>query len=196
MMKKIISFILITISALILVFSCEGCSKQGVTEPQDDRLKVRNYYNKMTDVQPLNWCDFDEVFVYIESEHQWVFKIQPRFPDLTSSYEWEYDGEKTTFSLYNGFNDYKRDNRIFTNNNYVVTFVPQDNYSTYKYMIYGKFRGSTHFLYTFRIDWNKRITIPDGGITFTYPTTFESGWYWFDYTENRIPTILEWRNII
>ena len=196
MKKNIISFILITISTLMLVFTCAACAKQEATEPEDDRLKVRDYYSKLADVQPLNWCDFDETFIYMESENQCAFKIQPRCPDLAANYEWEYNGEKTTFSLYNGFNNYERENRIFTNNNYVVTFTPYDNYSTYKYMIYGKFRGSTHFLYTFRIDWNKRTTIPDGGITFTYPTTFESGWYWFDYTEGRIPTILEWRNIV
>lgn len=79
---------------------------------------------------------------------------------------------------------------------YMITIEPNGYFGIDKYMIYGQFRGSTHFLYTFRIDWNKRITIPDGGITFTYPTTFESGWCWFDYTENRIPTILEWRNIV
>lgn len=45
----------------MFVFSCEGCAtKKGVTESEDDRLKVRDYYSKMTDVQPLNWFDYTE----------------------------------------------------------------------------------------------------------------------------------------
>lgn len=198
--KQMISILLVTLFAAILTVGCSGCAKtNAVPEPTNEREIVRDYYGPMLNVQPLNWSEFDEAFIFVENENpalsHWIFQIQPRFPDLSVNYEWNYFGQETTFIYNNGINTYKRYERISMSNSYVVTFVPDNYFTTSKYLIYGKFRDSTHFLYSFQIDWQKRITIPDGGITFAYPNYFEYAWYWQNYCEDRVPTILEWRNV-
>lgn len=198
--KQLFNILLITFFTMVIILGCTGCAKEKAPEPVSERDIVRDYYGPMMNVQPLNWCEFDETFVYVENENpdlsHWIFQIQPRFPDLGANYEWNYFGQDTKFVYYNGMNTYQRYERISMSNNYVVTFVPDIYFNTKKYMIYGKFRNSTCFLYTFQIDWEKRVTIPDGGITFSYPTNFEYGWYWENYCDGKVSTILEWREII
>ena len=88
---------------------------------------------------------------------------------------------------------YTDSDELIMTNNYVVTYTPKSASSIDKYMIFGMFRGSTYFLYTFRVDWENRVIIPDGGATFTYPVYFEYSLYWKDYCSGRTKTITQWQ---
>ena len=120
--KQIISILLITLFAAILVVGCSGCAKNNtVPEPTNERAIVRDYYGPMLNVQPLNWSEFNETFIFVKNEKSalsyWIFQIQPRFPDLAANYEWNYFGQETTFIYDNGINTYKRYERISMSNN-------------------------------------------------------------------------------
>lgn len=91
--NRIIRMFLASVFIVVLAFGCTGCVKEGTSEPIDERNIVRDCYGSMINVQPLNWSEFDESFVYVENENpalsHWIFQIQPRFPDLAANYEWD-----------------------------------------------------------------------------------------------------------
>lgn len=176
-----------------------GCSKKDAIKSEVDEPTVYDYYSPMTNIQQLNWVEFYSDFAYIEDEEEpknshWVFKIYPQFIAGGANYTWAYYGEEATFS-YTDRNrqNYKRKGHILTLDTYMVIIEPNGYFGIDRYMVYGQFRESVHFLYTFQTDWESRTLVLEGGITFCYPTEFAYNLYWKDYCAGNIPTAMEWR---
>ena len=195
---KWISLFLTLVMGVMFVFAGVACAP-AQTEPEADQgpLTTRDWYRSMKNVKLLNDNDFNMmfnlVFVGDTREAYYTLTVQPLFFDVKDNYSWYYKGEYTTFSYSDGATTYTDSDELIMTNNYVVTYTPKSADSIDKYMIFGMFRGSTYFLYTFRIDWENRVIIPDGGATFTYPVYFEYSLYWRDYCSGRTKTITQWQ---
>lgn len=195
---KWISLFLTLVMGIMFIFAGVACAPVQ-TEPEEDQgpLITRDWYRSMKNVKLLNDDDFNMmfnlVFVGDTREAYYTLTVQPLFFDMKGNYSWYYKGEYTTFSYSDGTTIYTDSDELIMTNNYVITYTPKSASSIDKYMIFGMFRGSTYFLYTFRVDWENRVIIPDGGATFTYPVYFEYSLYWKDYCSGRTKTITQWQ---
>ena len=197
--RQIINVCLIGMLSIILITGCIGCSNKTETPAATKEPKAYDYYSSMTNVHQLNWTDFYSDFAYIEDKEEpknshWVFKICPQFIANSADYNWVYYGEDATFTYIDrNRQNYKRKGHILTLDTYMITIEPNGYFGIDKYMIYGQFRESVYFLYTFQIDWENKTTMLEGGITFCYPTEFAYNLYWKDYCAGNVSTAMEWR---
>lgn len=195
---KWISLFLTLVMGIMFIFAGAACAPAQTESNEDEGpITTRDWYRSMKNVKLLNDNDFNMmfnlVFVGDTREAYYTLTVQPLFFDMKGNYSWYYKGEYTTFSYSDGTTTYTDSDELIMTNNYVVTYTPRSADSINKYMIFGMFRDSTYFLYTFRVDWENKIIIPDGGVTFTYPVYFEYSLYWKDYCSGRTKTITQWQ---
>lgn len=192
-MKKIL-IELVCIFLVITACCFAGCAFQAKTA---DCIE-KDPYSNLGKVQLLNYSDFDQDFAADTSVD--TFTIKPLFRDeFKSLYTWIYcAGDDVTLSYKDNSNYFPRRYNLTVYDNNAVTFEKisskYDN-PEQKYMIFGSYRDSTFYLYTFRINWEKRQVIFDGGISFTSEKAFNYLEYYKNYCEGKVQTILEWKQI-